>query len=82
MSGGKGELGLLFFFLFLVVFFHSRFEVPDTFPEALAERRKLAGAEQEQRNREDEEDLGETNSAFHDETLLGRALLAGSSLAA
>jgi hypothetical protein len=71
----NGRLGfflfVFFFFVFFRVFFgfDGRFEIADAFAQTLAERSELAGAEQQQRNGYDEEDLSETDFAFHNRVL-------------
>jgi len=82
-SGRAGEssfwrdLGLfLFFFVFLVAF-HRCFEVADSFSEAFAERSELAGAEEQERDRHDDEDLAKSDFAFQGKASSGCWLLAG-----
>jgi 5-bromo-4-chloroindolyl phosphate hydrolysis protein len=64
------RLGFFLFFFFGIFFsLDGRLEVADAFAQALAERRELAGAKQQERNGYNEEDLSETDFAFHKRVL-------------
>jgi hypothetical protein len=61
---------MLVFVLLFVVFFYRGLEVPDTFSETFAEVCELAGAEQKERDRDDDNDFGNSNFTAHGSTLL------------